>query len=444
MNSILGSGPFKTSLDRRTFLRGAATVGGITLVAGTLAACAPTASSSKSGDKSNTLTIMIPALVDPSFIKRIFTVAAAGSIGAKLKVVIVDSATFPQLAAAAQKAGNPPDLLYYTAQGIPVVQAAGVSLLPLDDYAKKEVKSEFYQQDYDANTVNGKIYGLGVYAGSRGLVYRSDYAKSAGLTIPEHWTFDEFGEMAAKLNADSHVGFGFEAKTGDGRSSSNFLPLIWSTGSDFVTGGPGKWKIGPSADQFEKVMQFYHDTVHLWHSTPAEVGNWGYPDTDGNYSQGRLASYGAGPFVVPNSAKFPKTIANTDVTTAPNGGTPTSFWEEWTLMIHEDAPNKDLAWSFVEALRSAKTQKLLAGHQSDALLSIRKSVNKDIENPLLRKFGSLLTIAKVPEAINIQPLMDNSILPAIQSVALTNIEPKAAADKIMTTMQTQIDLINQA
>jgi len=369
--------------------------------------------------------------------------SAAASIGAKLKIVTVDDGTYPAQAAAAEKAGSPPDLIFWTAQGIPALQAGGVSLQALDSYVASEDKTAFYSQDYQANAINGKQYGLGFRCNCRGIVYRGDYAQAAGLTTPDQWTFEEFGQWAAKLNTGGHIGFGYEAKVGDGRSSSNFLPLIWSTGASFVTGGAGSWKIGFTADQMLKVMQFYYDAVHTYKSTPPDVGNWGYAETDGNFSKGLLASYSAGPFVIPNSKNFPKTIANMKVAALPNAGKQATFWEEHSLMMHANSKNKDLAWKFIEAMRAAPTQTLIAGRTGDAQLAVRKAMNDAITDPTLKSFGTLLNDAVVPEPIGIAPIMNNAVLPAIETVSLKSTSPSSATDQLMSNMQKQLDLINK-
>lgn len=435
-------------IGRRGFLSGLAATGAIAAGGALLSACSSNSSKGSSGggggggDK--TLTLMLASWVDQGFLSDVMQGSAAASIGAKLKIVTVDDGTYPAQAAAAQKSGNPPDVIFWTAQGLTALLAGGVNIAPLDSYVTSEDKSAFYQQDYDANTLNGKLYGLGFRCNCRGIVYHKDYAASANLTVPTSWSFDEFGKFASALNTNGHTGFGFEAKTGDGRSSSNFLPLIWSTGAPLVTGGAGAWKVGFTPEQMTTVMKFYSDSVHTWKSTPAEVGTWGYDNTDGNFAKGTLASYSAGPFVYPNSKNYPDTLKNLAVAPLPNAGKQTTFWEEHSLFIHNDSKNKDLAWKFLEAMRSEATQKLIAGRTGDAQLAVRKSSNETISDPFIKSFSTLLDQAVVPEPVNIAPIMNNAVLPAIQSVTLKDTAPADAAATLIKNMQTQLDLINKA
>lgn len=444
-------GPLNHPLSRRGFLSGAAAAGALALGGTLLSACSSSPSGSTSsggsgtgtgGGGSKTLTLMLASWVDQGFLSDVMQGSAANAIGAKLKIVTVDDGTYPAQAAAAQKSGNPPDVIFWTAQGISALLASGVKLQPLDSYVTQEDKSAFYKQDYDANTLEGKLYGLGFRCNCRGIVYHADYAKAAGLTVPTSWSFDEFGRFATALNANGHLGFGFEAKSGDGRSSSNFLPLLWSTGAKLVTGGAGSWKIGFTKDQMATVMKFYYDAVHTWKSTPSDVGTWGYENTDGNFAKGLLASYSAGPFVYPNSKNYPDTIKNLAVGPLPNAGTATTFWEEHSLFVHGDSKNKDLAWRFLEAMRSEATQKLIAGRTGDAQLAVRKASNATVSDPFIKSFGTLLDSAVVPEPVAISPIMNNAVLPAIQSVTLQSTSPAQAAESLMSNMQAQLSQLN--
>nr|WP_261666653.1 extracellular solute-binding protein [Actinomyces sp. HMSC075B09] len=49
----------------------------------------------------------------------------------------------------------------------------------------------------DASTVDGKIYAYPLYAGARGVFYRTDLFEQAGIEVPE--TIDEFTQAAIDL-----------------------------------------------------------------------------------------------------------------------------------------------------------------------------------------------------------------------------------------------------
>lgn len=435
------------SLSRRGFLVGA----GASALFGTamLAGCAPSGSGggdgSSGGGGDKTLNVMLASWVDPAFIEEVMQKSAAAPLGVKLNLMTVDDGTYPAQALAAQKAGDVPDLIFWTAQGIPTLLATGVKLADISEYAASEDQAAFYSQNYEASTIGDKLYGLGFRCQSRGIAYRADYADKAGLKVPTSWSFDEFGEFTAGITDGKQYGFAFEAKVGDGRASSNVLPLLWSTGAKVVTGEAGAFETGFTREQLTTALSFYSDAVHKWKSTPADVSTWGYQETDGNFAKGVVGSYSAGPFVFQQVQQFADTRDNLAVAPLPNAGTQTSFWEEHTLMVHEDSPRRDLALEFLANMRSVETQSLIASREGDAQLSVRSEVNaSEIKNEALKGFGALLDDAVVPESVNIAPIMNNVLLPAIGAVSAKNDAVEKAVDSAMTAMESTLAELNRA
>ncbi len=428
--------------SRRAFMIG---LGATAAAAGStaLTSCATAGGGSADGDD-KTLNIMLASWVDPAFIEDVMQKSAAAPLGAKINLMTVDDGSYPAQALAAQKSGKTPDLIFWTAQGIPTLLATGVKLADLSDYVESEDTSAFYEQNYQASTIGDKIFGLGFRCQSRGIVYRQDYVDDAGLTVPDAWTFDEFGKFAGELRDGKRFGFAYEAKVGDGRASSNVLPMLWSTGGAVVKGEAGAFATGFTKKQIVTTLSFYGDAVHKWKSAPSDVANWGYQETDGSFAKGALSCYSAGPFVFQQVQQYTDTFENLAVAPLPNAGTQTSFWEEHTLMVHEDSPRRDLALKFLENMRSVETQTLIASREGDAQLSVRPDVNATgVKNPVLKGFGELLSDAVVPEPVNIAPIMNDVLLPAIDSVALGAADVDAAADTVMSGMEATLAQLNE-
>ena len=175
-------------------------------------------------------------------------------------------------------------------------------------------------------------------------------------------------------------------------------------------------------------MKFYYDTVHTWKTTPSDVANWGFQDTDSKFAKGTMASYSAGPFVTANTQKYPDTRKNLQIASLPYAVKPSNFWEELSFMVHKDSKKKDLAWQFIEAMRSVDIQNKIVARTADAWLGVRIASNDSITDPILKSFATLLKQAQVPEPINIAPIMNGAVLPAIGSMALKGTSP-AAADR---------------
>lgn len=438
----------RDGFGRRKFLK----LAGASVALGGLAPYAAACSSSGSGgsasgsDKS-TITLLTslaaqnPALV-PMWQKKV-----ADPLGLRIKIITVEDAQLPQQAASAMQSGAAPDIIWWTAQGVPGVLAGGTKLAALNSYVNSSPdKNEFYPQDFDAGKINGQIYSLGIGVDARGIVYRDDYVSQAGLTVPESWKADQFGQWTAaltpKLKAPGRYGFAYEGKVGDGRFSATFLPLVWSTGTAFVEQQGGKWQIAFQHEQLQRVMQFLSDTVHTWRSVPTDAANWGYQDTDGNYAKGVTASYTAGPFINGTSAQYPNTLTNTKVAPMPYFDQPTTSWGEWAVMIPDAAKDHDKSWKFIEGIRSLDAQTAMVAQKTDTLLSVRKKANATIADPILKGFAPLLDNGRVFELINISPIMDTAVFPAIDSMILRNTSPADATAALINNMKTALSQIN--
>jgi ABC-type glycerol-3-phosphate transport system substrate-binding protein len=426
--------------SRRRFLgmTGAALAAGA--AAPLLAACGDD-SGSAAKPTSNTLTIMttgVPADEQLAMWKQY----AAEPLGVELKFVTVADGTFPSQALAAQQSNNPPDIIQWSSQGAPVLKASGIALEPLDSYiSSSETKSDFYPQDYASGTIDDKVYALGFNCDSRAIAYRGDWAAAAG-PVPTNWDADEFGAWAAKLKGPNRTAFGWEAKTADGRGSSNFLPLLWSTGASLVTKQDGKWATGFTESQFASVLDFYAKMVNTYKATPKHVAGWGYPDTDGGFSKGTLGAYSVGPWITAICKDFPDVLKNIKCAPIPNLGTPTSFWSESALMLHSGSANKDKAWQFIANMRSEKAQDAMTAMKGNTEGSPRISSNDKLADPLVKQWAAQLEFAKVPEPIDIHVVMDGVVYPAMQEVALKGTAPAEVAKTAMKNMETALTQLN--
>lgn len=92
----------------------------------------------------------------------------------------------------------------------------------------------------DASTVDGKLYALPFYAGSRGVFYRKDYFEQAGIAVPK--TIDEFTDSVIELqkknpaNVPDFSGMYFAAVDPHGVES-----YLFSQGFDYAVKDGDKW-----------------------------------------------------------------------------------------------------------------------------------------------------------------------------------------------------------
>jgi ABC-type glycerol-3-phosphate transport system substrate-binding protein len=183
--------------------------------------------------------------------------------------------------------------------------------------------------------------------------------------------------------------------------------------------------------------------VNKWKITPAAVANWGYQDTDSKFAKGTLASYSAGPFVTANVQKYPDTLQNLKIASLPYATKPANFWEELSFMVHKDSKKKDLAWKFIEAMRSQTIQQTIVDRTADAWLGVRVAANESITDPILKSFVPLLKQAVVPEPININLVMNQAVFPALDAMALKGTKPEQATKQMIANMHLALAQLNK-
>lgn len=431
-----------SSFSRRRFLAVAGAGGLIAGVSPLLAACGKGKGAQNSSSANKDLVVLTPYTVDAPTLAIWNSVAQP--MGLTIKLQTVTDADFASQAAARQQAGNSPDLYFQTSGTGASLARLGVSVEALDSLASAENKDLYYPADYTSGQYNGKLLGLGVDAGCRGIAYRGDYAEAAGLSAPpKSWHVDEFGAWISKLQSGKYNGFAFEAKTNDGRGPSNVLPLIWSTGGHLLTQEGGKWKLGATQDQLTSVLKFYRDTVYTWKCTPKDVAGYGYNETDTGFAKGSLAAYSTGPFVKSVCAKYPQTLKNIKIASLPYFDKPANFWESHGFAVSSTSKKKDQALKFLAGLRSQAVQKKLVALPA-ASLSVCKSLNAVIKDPVNRTFGLQLdsSLALPEEQVDYLSVFNAAVFPAIQSVTLKGTDPAAAAQALMKNSVDPITKIN--
>lgn len=426
-------------ISRRSMLRGVG-IGAAAIGTGALlAACAPGSTANTADDE-----LLIGTTVAPEGQAAKDAQKFTGDpIGMKLKYQTIQGDNIASQLAAAQQVGRLPDVILVSAGYIPTMLSAGLRLEPLEGYANGGDTSDFYDADIASATVDGHLYMSNFSVSCRAIAYRSDFADAGGAgTPPETWNGDEFGRFAAAMTAPGRAGFGWEAKTGDPRAPSNWIPLLWSTGADVVKGEPGKWVTGFTADQFETLMQFYSDMIFKHKATPTDVGGWGYPETDGGFNKSVLASYSSGPFVRSIVAKTPEVNDNLAAAPLPNLGTPSNFFEGFGYSIFADSKKKDKAYEFTEIIRGQEFQDRMVTTPGNAGSGIRRSSNAKIEDPYVAFFPTQFDIARPQDPIDIQPINNSVVMPAMQQIALNNANPKDVARDALTAMDAILEQLN--
>ena len=156
------------------------------------------------------------------------------------------------------------------------------------------------------DTQNGSVYGVPWFGGVRGVWYRKDQFKAAGITsTPTTWP--ELVADAQKLMAKYPGTYGLGAPS---NYTNAIVSFIWGAGGQVATYSNGKWTAELTSPQSEAGIKFYSDLMLANKVSPpkyigqTELGNPGATSGGSNedFALGKLDMYIDGPWA---SAEFP-------------------------------------------------------------------------------------------------------------------------------------------
>jgi N,N'-diacetylchitobiose transport system substrate-binding protein len=135
---------------------------------------------------------------------------------------------------------TPPDVVELGNTLVAKYAAAGA----LEDISGKKSSydnsSTWLQSLTDSCTVNGKLYCVPYYAGSRAIIYRTDLFAAAGITSPPT-SMDDLLADGQKLMTANSSDPNFSALYFPGKYWYAALPFVWDFGGDIAKQSGGTW-----------------------------------------------------------------------------------------------------------------------------------------------------------------------------------------------------------
>lgn len=207
--------------------------------------------------------------------------------------------------------------------------------------------------DWFLDTVNeqGKTLELPYFVDPQAVIYNSDLAKAAGVTMPEAgWTWDQFREAAQRLTRQSGV------RRTWGMENDGF----WVPVNSWVKQAGGPPQNQPSETAFANALHYFSDLIFTDHSMvpPRFWGGQGQPPEDlFGTSQAAMTI-----MELPNPRTGQKLPFEWGVAPLPNhpGARPAMFVEASTLAMSSHAPNPEGAWEFLKFAMGSDAAKVLA------------------------------------------------------------------------------------
>ena len=103
--------------------------------------------------------------------------------------------------------GNAPDVIQTDYRYLTEYAGRGV-LMDLGEYIPNPINLEYFNEEQIKNgQIEGKTYALTLGDNAPLVVYDVPTLEDAGVDVPENWTWDDFGEIAAQISEAGGEGF---------------------------------------------------------------------------------------------------------------------------------------------------------------------------------------------------------------------------------------------
>ncbi|NLD53823.1 MAG: sugar ABC transporter substrate-binding protein [Burkholderiaceae bacterium] len=235
---------------------------------------------------------------------------------------------------------------------------------PLDTYLKDPKLTDptwFGYDDIvkawrDADSVDGKPYGIPYDGEVTVQVYRKDLYEAKGLKPAQ--TFDELlANAKAVHDPDNRVhGLALRGFAGAGQNMYIYPSIFRGFGGEWMSGSSVK----VNSAEAVRALQWYVDALSSY--APPAVRNWNWPDIADAFSQGTIACYidahsSAAVLNNPDKSRVIGKIGFARWPKGPSGKRVTSIWN-WGFPINSALSDKAkrATWLFISWAAAAETQ----------------------------------------------------------------------------------------
>ncbi len=229
----------------------------------------------------------------------------------------------------------------------PAQFAANGYILDLSDRFKDQ--DQFLPGPLQANTYDGKVWGVPWYTDGGLLYYREDLLEKAGYSGPPK-SWDELIEQAQKIQKDEGIEYGFVFQGSEYEGGvCNGCEYIWTHGGDILD---------PN-DPSKVIIDSPEATAGLatWRSliengvSPQAVEQYTEDQSDGTFSRGDAVFERCWPYVyaVVQDPKASKVVDKVGIAPIPVGEGDQSYSTlgGWNFFINATSDKQEEAWEFI-------------------------------------------------------------------------------------------------
>ncbi len=221
-------------------------------------------------------------------------------------------------------------------------------LEPITDLAPDYDLEDIFPSVRQGLSVKDTLYALPFYGESTITYYRTDLFKQAGLSMPEHPTWTQLGDLAAKLHQPDKGVYGMclRGKAGWGENIALLSTMANAFGARWFD---EQWKPQLTSPEWSKAANFYVNTLKNY-GAPGVSSN-GFNETLALFNSGKCALWVdasvAGSFTTDKEQS--KVVDSVGFAPAPVEVTDkgSSWLYAWSLAIPTTSKHKDAAKAFI-------------------------------------------------------------------------------------------------
>ncbi len=271
---------------------------------------------------------------------------------------------------------------------------------PLDERFPRSARDEFLPGAVLANTYEGRVYGIPLYAAAGVLYYRKDLLERHGFTAPPTW--EELVRQAETISAaaagrgEEIHGFSGQFKQYEGLVC-DMLEFILGAGGHIVDPASGRSALAerPALEAVGFVRERLIGAV-----APRGVLTYQEPESLDLFLQGKAVFHRNWPYAwnVASDPEKSRVAGKVGIAPVPHfpGGSSHGTLGGWQVGVSRFSARKDAAWRLAEFLTSREVQTLLA--RRGGLAPTRKAVYEDAEvlaaQPHLRPMKDVFLTAR--------------------------------------------------
>ncbi len=305
----------------------------------------------------------------------------------KVNLTRLPEGSYGDQVSAAALSGDLPDLLDFDGPNLYNYAWSG-HLIPIGEYVPSDMKKDFLPSIIAQGTYDGKLWSLGQFDSGLAIWGNKEYLEKAGVRIPktldEAWTFEEFNEALAKLQALDEVEYAIDFKINYGQGewySYAFSPILQAFGADLIDRSDYESADGVlNGPQAVKAMEWFQSLFEKGYANPTPAGD------DSFYGAKTTALSYVGHWMKgPHMEGLGDDLVLIPMFKGPEDHV--SGMGSWNWGITSNADNPEAVWEFMEFLLSP--EEILRMTDGNGAVPARKSALEQREE---YKQGGLLHV----------------------------------------------------